>query len=137
MWEEEPLRGLWVCLGRTAQGKGNCLGPRVGLAPGPGTRAGQRRDKELRVVLALRGHHLAAVPRVNPIILQVAFSLETFPAVSESLGLAILPWWPLVGSHHILAGGMETPSGNRSAFSFLGNFSRILLPSSMRTKVVN
>lgn len=32
-------RGLWVCLG--SLGKGNCCGPRVGLAPGSGPRAGQ------------------------------------------------------------------------------------------------
>lgn len=36
-------------------------------------RAGQRGDKGLRGMLALRGHHLAAVPGMNPIILQVAF----------------------------------------------------------------
>lgn len=81
-------------------------------------------------MLALRGHHLAAVSTINPVILQVALRLETFPAVLGELGLAILPWWPSVGSPHILAGRDGDTLRKPSVFSFLGHFSKMLLLSS-------
>lgn len=61
-WEDSP-------------GEGELLRPQGGASGGARHkgRAGQRGDKELRGMLALRGHHLAPVPRMNPIILQVAF----------------------------------------------------------------
>lgn len=58
------------------------------------------------------------------LILQVAFRLETFPAV-----LALVAFGrksPRTG----WLGGMETPSGSRLVFSFLGHFSKIFLPCS-------
>lgn len=129
--EEELLTQASGCA--LGAGEGELLRPRGGAgrqgqAQGQG-RARQLGDKELMGMLW--GHHLAEVPRMDLLILQVAFRLETFPAVLE-LGLAILPWWPSVGSHHVLGwlGGMETPSGSRSAFSFLGHFSKIFLPCS-------
>lgn len=132
MGEEELLTEASGCA--LGAGEGELLRPRGGAgrqgqAQGQG-RARQLRDNELMGML--RGLHLVEVPRMALLILQVAFRLETFPAVLEP-GLAILPWWPSVGSHHVLTGwlgGMETPSGSRSAFSFLGHFSKIFLPCS-------
>lgn len=84
--EEEPLTQAAGCaLGGQPRGRGTASAPGWGWRPGQAKGQGrQRGDKELRGMLALRGHHLAAVPRMNPIILQVAFRLETFPAVLEN-----------------------------------------------------
>lgn len=114
-------------------GEGELLRPRGGAglqgqAQGQG-RARQLGDKELMGIL--RGHHLAVVPRMDPLILQVAFRFETFPAVLEQR-LAMLPWWPSVGSHHALAGweGWRHPQEAGQLFPFLGIFPKSFLPCS-------
>lgn len=60
---------------KDSPGEGELLRPQGGASAWARHkgRARHRGDKELRGMLALRGHHLAAVPRMNPIILQVAF----------------------------------------------------------------
>lgn len=76
---------LWVCRG--SRGRGTVAAPGWGWAPGSGPRAGQGQSIWGRRVNGgrwmLRGHNLAEVPRMDLLILQVAFRLETFPAVLE------------------------------------------------------
>lgn len=138
MGEEELLNEASGCA--LGAGEGELLRPRGGAgrqgqAQGQG-RARQLGDKELMGML--RGHHLAEVPRMDLLILQVAFRLETFPAVFE-LGLAILPWWPSVGSHHVLAGweGWRHPQEAGQLFPFLGIFPKSFYRALPLWKVVN
>lgn len=79
---ERLVEASGCAVGGQPRGRGTAAAPGWGRRPGQAQ--GQGRDKELRGLLALRGHPLAAAPRMNPIILQVAFRLEPFPAVLQS-----------------------------------------------------
>lgn len=135
MGEEELLTEASGCA--LGAGEGELLRPRGGAgrqgqAQGQG-RARQLGDNELMGML--RGHPLAEVPRMALLILQVAFRLETFPAVLEP-GLAILPWWPSVGSHHVLTGWLAGRDGDTLrkpvsfflSWAFFQNIFTVLFP---------
>lgn len=89
---EEPLTQASGCdLGGQPRGRGTAL-LQGGASAGQGHRAGPATwgDKALRGMLALRGHHLAAVSRTNRIILQVAFSASNIFCNAGELSLTIL-----------------------------------------------
>lgn len=124
-----------MCLGRAAPGKGNCFGPRVGLAPGPGARVGQgkatwgqRAEGDVGTAGASLGSG-AQNESDNPTSGFWAGSVSC--RVGEP-GLAVLPWWPLVGSHHKLAGRdgdtLRKPVSFFLSWAFFQNPCTVLFP---------